>query len=128
MSEPHKVLIVDDEEDIRELASISLERVGGLRVVIACSGQEALELARSERPDAILLDAHMPGLDGPATLERLKADPETEPIPVVFLTGSVQAPEMDRFKVLGAVGVLPKPFDPMQLASQLRECVGWDAG
>lgn len=127
MSEPQKVLIVDDEDDIRELARISLERVGGLRVVVARSGEEALTIAVSESPDAILLDAQMPGLDGPGTLARLKADPATEPIPVVFLTGSVQAAEMDRFKTLGATGVLPKPFDPMGLAADLRRCVGWDA-
>ena len=125
MNEPQTVLIVDDEDDIRELARISLERVGGLRVVAARSGEEALTLATAEKPDAIILDAHMPGLDGPATLERLKADPATAQIPVVFLTGSVQTAEMDRFKTLGAVGVLPKPFDPMGLAKDLRACLGW---
>ena len=126
MSEPQKVLIVDDEDDIRQLAHISLERVGGLRVVAAASGEEGLQLAKSERPDAIVLDAMMPGLDGPATLERLKADPETASIPVVFLTGSVQSTEQDRFRALGALGTLPKPFDPMNLAEQLREVLGWD--
>jgi CheY-like chemotaxis protein len=126
MSESQKVLIVDDEDDIRELARISLERVGGLRVVAAASGEEGLTLAVSEQPDAILLDAQMPGLDGPSTLQRLKGDPQTEPIPVVFLTGSVQAVEMNRFKDLGAVGVLPKPFNPMGLADDLRACLGWN--
>jgi CheY-like chemotaxis protein len=123
--EAQKILIVDDEDDIRELARISLERVGGLEVVAASSGQEALDLAASERPDAILLDAHMPGMDGPATLSALKADPATAEIPVAFLTGSVQAAERDRFESLGAVGLLPKPFDPMTLADQVRGLLGW---
>jgi CheY-like chemotaxis protein len=127
MSESHKVLIVDDEDDIRELARIALERVGGLHVIAASSGEEGLTLAASEQPDAILLDAHMPGLTGPQTLERLKADDSTAAIPVVFLTGSVQMAEMEQFKGLGAVAVLPKPFDPMTLAKQLSSAVGWDA-
>ena len=125
MSEAQKVLIVDDEDDIRELARISLERVGGLRVVAASSGERGLELAESEEPDAIVLDAMMPGMDGPATLQRLKADPATEAIPVVFLTGSVQEVERERFLSLGAAGILAKPFDPMQLANELRAVLGW---
>jgi CheY-like chemotaxis protein len=125
MSEAQKVLIIDDEEDIRELARISLERVGGLEVLAAASGAEGLELAASEQPDAIVLDAMMPGMDGPATLTKLKANDATEQIPVVFLTGSVQEVERDRFMSLGAVGLLPKPFDPMRLADDLRACLGW---
>ena len=125
MREPQKVLIVDDEDDIRELARISLERVGGLRVVVASSGEQGLEVAAAEQPDAVLLDAMMPGMDGPTTLQRLKADPATADIPVVFLTGSVQTAERDRFISLGAVGLLAKPFDPMTLAARVRECLGW---
>ena len=125
MSEAQKVLIVDDEEDIRELARISLERVAGLRVVAASSGEEGIELARSEQPDAVLLDAMMPGVDGPETLRRLKSDPATASIPVVFLTGSVQEVERGRFLSLGAEAILAKPFDPMQLGNHLREALGW---
>src|SRR4051794_33815820 len=102
MSEQQTVLIVDDEEDIRELARISLERVGGLRVLTASSGEEGIVLAGSELPDAILLDAMMPGMDGPETLERLKADAATASIPVVFLTGSVQEVERQSYLALGA--------------------------
>jgi CheY-like chemotaxis protein len=101
--------------------------VGGLRVVVAASGQEGLDLAASESPDAIVLDAMMPGMDGPSTLEHLKADAATAHIPVMFLTGSVQRDEHERFKELGAAGVLRKPFDPMTLADELRRCLGWDA-
>jgi CheY-like chemotaxis protein len=125
MSEQHTVLIVDDEEDIRELVRISLERVGGLEVLSASSGEEGITVALAEHPDAILLDAMMPGLDGPQTLERLKANGATAAIPVVFLTGSVQEIEREGFMSLGAAGILPKPFDPMKLAEQLRSCLGW---
>lgn len=125
MSEPQKVLVVDDEDDIRELARISLERVGGLYVITASSGEEGLRMAEAEQPDAVLLDAMMPGLDGPGTLQRLKAKEATAEIPVVFLTGSIQAIERERFRELGAVGILAKPFDPMNLATQVRECLGW---
>jgi CheY-like chemotaxis protein len=125
MTGGEKVLIVDDEDDIRELARISLERVGGLEVVVASSGEEGVAMATSEQPDAVLLDAMMPGIDGPQTLERLKANAATAQIPVVFLTGSVQEFERDRFTALGAVAILPKPFDPMTLAKDLRACLGW---
>ena len=126
MSEPQTVLIVDDEDDIRDLARISLERVGGMRVLVATSGEEGVAIATSEQPDAIVLDAMMPGLDGPQTLERLKGDPATSAIPVVFLTGSLQEVERSSFIALGAIGILPKPFDPMTLAAELRRCLGWD--
>jgi CheY-like chemotaxis protein len=127
MTGGEKVLIVDDEDDIRELARISLERVGGLDVVVASSGEQGIAMATSEQPDAVLLDAMMPGIDGPQTLERLKANAATARIPVVFLTGSVQEFERDRFTALGAVAILPKPFDPMTLADDLRACLGWPA-
>ena len=126
MSESQKVLIIDDEDDIRELARISLERVGGLRVIVASSGEQGIAFAAAEQPDAVLLDAMMPGIDGPQTLERLKADPATAQIPVVFLTGSVQEIERERFLGLGARAILAKPFDPMTLAQDLRACLGWD--
>jgi CheY-like chemotaxis protein len=129
MTGGEKVLIVDDEDDIRELARISLERVGGLEVVVASSGERGIAMATSEQPDAVLLDAMMPGIDGPQTLERLKANAATARIPVVFLTGSVQEFERDRFMALGAEAILPKPFDPMTLAKDLRACLGWpDSG
>jgi CheY-like chemotaxis protein len=119
------VLIVDDEEDIRELARISLERVGGMSVLVAGSGPDGIEVAARERPDAIVLDAMMPGMDGPATLEQLRANPATAEIPVVFLTGSVQASDREHYVGLGARGLISKPFDPMTLADELRRCLGW---
>jgi len=119
-----KVLIVDDEPDIRRIAKLGLSRVGGMEVVEAANGAEALVRAKEDKPDALLLDVMMPGLDGPSTLARLREDPATSGIPVVFLTAKAIAAELERLKVLGAAGVLTKPFDPMTLARELRAVLG----
>jgi len=119
-----KVLIVDDEPDIRRIAKLGLSRVGGMEVVEAANGAEALVRAKEDKPDAVLLDVMMPGLDGPSTLARLREDPATSGIPVVFLTAKAIAAELERLKVLGAAGVLTKPFDPMTLARDLRALLG----
>jgi CheY-like chemotaxis protein len=119
-----KVLIVDDEDDIRRIARLALGRVGGMDVVEAASGREAVRRAEEERPDAILLDVMMPGLDGPSTLAALRSSPKTSTIPVVFLTAKALPSEIERLRELGARGVLLKPFDPMTLAGQLREALG----
>jgi len=115
-----KVLIVDDEPDIRRIARLSLVRLGGMEVIEAGDGDEGLRQARDERPDAILLDVMMPGRDGPNTLAALQSDPGTAAIPVVFLTAKAMPAELGRLRSLGAVGVLTKPFDPMTLAADLR--------
>jgi CheY-like chemotaxis protein len=118
---PRRVLLIDDEDDIREIAQLSLEMVAHWDVVTASSGAEGLERAAQEQPDAILLDVMMPDLDGVATLGRLQADPVTSHIPVIFLTAKVQADLAE----LGAVSVIPKPFDPMRLSSQVASSLGW---
>jgi CheY-like chemotaxis protein len=120
-----KILVIDDEEDIRAVSRMSLERVGGWDVLEADSGAQGIELAEAEQPDAILLDAMMPGMDGPATIERLKSDDATREIPVLFLTAKLQPSERKRYVELGAVGVLAKPFDPMTLPDHVAELLGW---
>jgi len=119
-----KVLVVDDETDIRRITRLSLTRLGGMEVVEASSGEDALRAAREVLPDAILLDVMMPGMDGPAILEALRAAPETAGIPVVFLTAKAMASEVSRLRGLGAVGVLTKPFDPQQLPADFRAALG----
>jgi CheY-like chemotaxis protein len=116
-----KVLIVDDEDDIRVIAEISLRSVGGLETVVASSGADGIRRARDEQPDLILLDVMMPGMDGMQTLERLRADDTTASIPVIFMTARVQKHEADAYLDLGAIGVLAKPFNPMELASEVRQ-------
>jgi CheY-like chemotaxis protein len=115
-----RILVVDDEDDIRRVATLSLERVGGWDVVAAGSGAEALAAAEGGGFDAVLLDVMMPDVDGPATLERLRPIVGPE-VPIVFLTAKVRAADVERLRGLGAAGVLAKPFDPMRLPDELAE-------
>lgn len=115
-----RVLIIDDEADIRRIARLSLSRVGGMEVMDAGSGPEGVRQAEEERPDAILLDVRMPGLDGPGTLAALRDNPLTSTIPVLFLTAATTPAEMEDLRRLGARGILTKPFDPLVLPSQVR--------
>jgi CheY-like chemotaxis protein len=120
-----RILIVDDEDDIREVAQMSLEMVAGWEVIPARSGDEGVRLAARHRPDAILLDVMMPGMDGPATAGLLRGAPETAAIPVILLTAKVQPADRRRLEALGVAGVLAKPFDPMELANQVSGLLGW---
>ena len=119
-----KVLIIDDEDDIRRIARLSLVRVGGLDVIDARDGPTGVALAESDQPDVVLLDVMMPGLDGPATLAALRASEKTASIPVVFLTAKAMPDEIARLYGLGVRGVLQKPFDPMTLPAQLKAALG----
>jgi len=118
-----QVLHIDDEPDIREVAEISLGLDSDFIVRSCGSGKEALAVAAEWQPDLILLDVMMPVMDGPATLVRLREDARTASIPVIFMTARAQASEVDRFRSLGAVGVIPKPFDPITLAASVRSYV-----
>jgi CheY-like chemotaxis protein len=123
---PRRVLVVDDEESIREIARLSMEAVGGHKVTTASSGREALRIATADSPDVILLDVMMPELDGPSTVSKLQADPRTRDIGIVMLTAKVHPNETARFSELpGVAGVLAKPFDPMTLPQQVAEILGW---
>ena len=121
-----RILIVDDEDDIREVAKVSLEMVGGLEVLTACSGSEAIEKAKAELPDAILLDVMMPDMDGPTTFQNIRADAAIQHIPVIFLTAKVQANDHRKFAELGVSGVIAKPFDPLNLSAQVAKVLGWE--
>ena len=121
-----RILIIDDEDDIREVAQVGLVAIGGFEVVTARSGHEGLDKAVSERPDAILLDVMMPGMDGPTTFQRLQDNADTRAIPVILLTAKVQAADRRRFAELGVMAVLPKPFDPVTLADQVAGALGWN--
>jgi CheY-like chemotaxis protein len=121
----HRLLIIDDEEDIRAVAALSLETVAGWEVVVAGSGAQGLARAIEHQPDAILLDVMMPGMDGPATFRELRKNPATAHIPVLLLTAKVQATDQRRFADLGVEAVLFKPFDPMTLSTQIATVLGW---
>ncbi len=120
-----RILIVDDEEDIREVAQLTLEAVGGWEVLTAASGNEGLAKAEAEQPDAILLDIMMPDLDGLTTFQKLQANSVTQDIPVILLTAKVQVADRLRFAELGLTAMIFKPFDPMTLADQVADVLGW---
>ena len=115
-----RVLHVDDEPDIREVVEISLGLDPDFETRSCGSGREALAVSADWSPDLILLDVMMPVMDGPATLAQLRGNTRTAAIPVVFMTARAQTREIDLFRSLGAVGVIPKPFDPMTLAASVR--------
>lgn len=121
-----RILVVDDDDSIREVAQMSLELIGGHAVITAASGGAGLARALAERPDAILLDVMMPGLDGLDAFRLLQADPATRDIPVILLTAKLQAADHARFAELGVHGVIAKPFDAMTLADQVAEFAGWE--
>ena len=120
-----RILVIDDEVDIREVAQLSLEISSGWEVMTAASGSEGLVEAEAQQPDAILLDVMMPDMDGPTTFEKLQNNPSTKNIPVILLTAKVQAAEQRRYAQLGVTAVLTKPFDPVMLANQVAEALGW---
>jgi CheY-like chemotaxis protein len=125
MSESRRVLVVDDDEMLREVAKVALEMVGGWQVISAGSGPEAKSLALSEQPDALLLDVMMPGMDGPSTVVALQQDPATKHIPIIFLTAKVGGEGHEQWDHLPVAGVIPKPFDPMTLSAEVARLLGW---
>ena len=120
-----RILVVDDDDDVRRLASMALARVGGYEVTSVSSGSDCLAALADGLPDAIVLDVMMPGMDGPTTLHALRDHPAARDIPVVFLTAGVVDTDMDRLLALPVTGILKKPFDPLQLSRQLAEILGW---
>src|SRR5260370_40567248 len=120
-----QILIIDDEDDIREVAALALETGGDFDVATADGGRAGIEAARTRRPDLILLDVMMPELDGPSTFQELQQSDATRSIPVIFLTAKVQSADRRRLSDLGALGILAKPFDPMRLADDIAAIAGW---
>ena len=120
-----RILIIDDEDDIREVAALSLESVAGWQVYTASSGAEGMRVAAAELPDAILMDVMMPAMDGPTTFREMQKMPNLAGIPVILLTAKVQGVDQRRFAGLGVAAVLFKPFDPLTLAEQMSAALGW---
>jgi CheY-like chemotaxis protein len=120
-----RILVIDNEPYIQEVTQISLETVVGWEVLTAGSGKEGLVVAEREQPDAILLDVMMPDMDGPTTFKQLQSNPLTCRIPVILLTAKVQDSDRRRYQEMGMTATIAKPFDPLQLASQVAEALGW---
>ncbi|GAB1544477.1 response regulator [Scytonema sp. NUACC21] len=120
-----QVLIVDDEERIRELVQICLSDLGGWDTLTAASGTEGLKIAQTQPIDAILLDVSMPEMDGFAVYEQLQANSATQSIPVILLTAKVQPGDRARFAQMGVKGTIVKPFEPTTISEQVAEILGW---
>lgn len=120
MPELKRILHVEDDPSIQAVAKVALEAVGGFEVLSCSSGQDAIERVAGFAPDFILLDVMMPGMDGPQTLQELGRMVDITQIPVAFMTAKVQPNEIEHYRSLGARDVIIKPFDPMQLATQIR--------
>ncbi|QIG41463.1 response regulator [Nocardioides anomalus] len=120
------VLVVEDDDAIREVTALALESVAGWRVLTAPHGSAGLEMARHHTPDAILLDMMMPDLHGLEVFERLQADAATKDIPVVLVTALMNVPgTRPAWEGYPLHGVIAKPYDPLTLCDQIREHVGW---
>lgn len=115
-----RILYVEDEPDIQTVARLALETLGGFTVQICSSGNEALDRAPAFDPQLILLDVMMPGMDGPTTLGKLRKLPQLAFTPAIFMTAKVQPGEVAGYREIGAADVIPKPFDPMTLSSQVQ--------
>ena len=119
------ILFIDDEEDIRMLAQFCLESEAGWSMISASGGLEGIYIAEKEQPDVILLDVMMPEVDGLQTIAKLLDNPQTQNIPVIFITAKAQASDRNSFYQAGAKGVINKPFDSLTLASQISGFLGW---
>jgi len=122
-----RVLIIDDETDIRVIIQSCLEDIAGWEVLTATSGEEGLQLAATEQPDGILMDVSMPGMNGLEALGRLQEHSKTSRIPVVLLTARALSEEQELFVLLAIAGVITKPFDPMTLVDRVIEAFGWNS-
>jgi CheY-like chemotaxis protein len=121
MTDLNHILYVDDEPDMRMLAQVALESLAGWRVTLCETGAGAADAARAAKPQLILLDVMMPGMDGPSTLKALKNDPELGAIPIAFMTAKASPEDVREYRRMGAIGVVRKPFDPASLHEQIRE-------
>lgn len=122
-----QILVVDDEPDVRAIAQLGLEMSAGWQVLTACCGREALTLAANHKPDVILLDMMMPDMDGRATLQSLKTDPNTQNIPVILVTAKAQNWDRENLFGLDVAAVFAKPFRPLKLAEQISQALNWCA-
>jgi two-component system OmpR family response regulator len=115
-----RILYVEDDADIRSVATFALETLGGFTVAGFESGAQAIAAAEAFAPQMLLLDVMMPGMDGPTTLIGLQAIPTLRDVPAIFMTAKVQPQEVTRYLAMGALDVIAKPFDPMALSDLVR--------
>lgn len=119
------VLVIDDDDGIREIIQICLEAIAGWQVITASSGNEGLNIANSQKPDAILLDVMMPYVDGIATFQKLQTNQETSNIPTILLTAKAKISEQKQYQNIGVAGVIIKPFEPYDLVAKIKTMLHW---
>ena len=124
MSDLKKILYAEDEPDIRTIVEIAVQATSPCEIRFAENGKEVLDIVGEYTPDLILLDVMMPEMDGPTTLKELRKNPQTKNIPVIFITAKAQVHELEVYKSYEILGIISKPFDPMQLYSNI--CLFWD--
>ncbi len=117
----NRILLVEDEPDIRKIVQVSLQDIGGFTLETCGSGHEALEITKVRKPDLMILDVMMPVMDGPDTLREIHKVYNLKDIPVIFLTAKVQPHEVEKYLELGVIGVISKPFDPITLPQQIND-------
>jgi CheY-like chemotaxis protein len=122
-----QVLVIDDEEVIQIVIQECLQELAGWHVLTASSGKDGIEIARSQTPDAILLDISMPQMDGVTTYQRLQEDPISKTIPVILLTAKAQSDDQAQFAELAIAGIIFKPFDALTLTDQIAKLLNWDS-
>lgn len=120
-----RILVIDDEERIREVVRACLEDLGGWEAIAATSAQEGLLLAQAQSLDALLLDVSMPDMDGFTFFEKLQENPASQSIPVILLTAKVLPDDRVRFAKMGVAGVINKPFNPVTISEEVAEILGW---
>jgi len=125
ISTTRRILFVDDEFDVRRVVQTCLEKIAHWTVIVAESGEEGLQKARTEQPDAIVLDVMMPVIDGSQFLSALLAQPETRSIPVVLLTAKADSLEVGQYEEMGIKGLIGKPFNPLTLHREIAACLNW---
>lgn len=124
MKELNKIMYAEDEPDIRMIVQVAIEATSPCQIAFAENGQDLLDKVEDFMPDLIMLDVMMPEMDGPTALKKLRENPATKDIPVIFMTAKAQVHELEELKSLGVVDVLTKPFDPIQLYTNIKEI--WD--
>lgn len=125
MNNDKLILVIDDDDGIREIVQICLQAIANWNVITASSGEEGLELARVYQPDAILLDVMMPHFDGIATFKQLQTNEEIKSIPTILLTAKAKMSEQEKYQHLGVAGVIIKPFDPYNLVTKIETMLQW---
>jgi len=115
-----RICYVEDDEDIQRIVRMSLERVGKMTVEIVGDPMLAIDAIIGFKPDLVMLDWMMPGMDGPTLFRKLREDPRTKDLPVVFITAKANPAELAELRSLGALGTISKPFAPKDLPDQLR--------